>query len=644
MQSELPGENKVNDYMLRDLITRSCLLLKQDEQSLNFCQIKYKPSYFSDLRVFGDDTLSIQKIEYDSRNLSGRSQTEVLFVAIRGESRDAYDFFEESWRKGQRFYLISSEHLPSICKFFTCTVDELSDILQKRQALIMLHEEVRFFMSYLCRAVKLLQEENLQSKSQLYVKTPLSDIAQKTPDIDKIVVSGAGADSVAGSLYKLVLNCPALQKNLSMTAILNELNLNCAFFHVQGKTSIFNEKKSDILHKNFYYTHLDLQSPDFLKIDGDLVYYLEQNFEQLYQDDKNILYFFPDTFRILKQGQLVAENIKLLIATDDFNDVFYGKDEYFLRLLLLSKAENLICYSSDRQITDIIKMREKLQKPYIIIDDWTEEGERTTALTINLNKHQFCRAVIRIEKIIFTDFNFKYDIKIILRNRQMLLQDFIIVQVSDFTAKKYLISLAYYINYFLNENQTSLLEKPKIEILCREILNKSTVIEGKHELLKLQDDKMIILDSAWNSQQLENLLQSLKIIHRYYHLYIILSCSGNRASSLRKNLSRSLWKNINTEDRVYLTISDPRSEDGVKVLADMEEVFVKNDVNQIIKRQSYVDRKEAIKQAICDCMADEKTACLLILGRGDEFYYLQAQDSGKFNDKDIVNEILKEGK
>ncbi len=142
-----------------------------------------------------------------------------------------------------------------------------------------------------------------------------------------------------------------------------------------------------------------------------------------------------------------------------------------------------------------------------------------------------------------------------------------------------------------------------------------------------------IVDYAHTPDALENVL---KTIHQLRsggeQLFTLIGCGGNRDKGKRPVMAKIAAQ---YSDKAILTSDNPRSEDPLEILKDMEA-----GINPVELRRTLViaDRKEAIKTA---CSMANKGDIILIAGKGHETYQEIKGVKHPFDDKKIVIEMLK---
>lgn len=152
-------------------------------------------------------------------------------------------------------------------------------------------------------------------------------------------------------------------------------------------------------------------------------------------------------------------------------------------------------------------------------------------------------------------------------------------------------------------------------------------IEGRMEVVEESKETTIIIDFAHTPDGLEKLLSNLKAITNG-RVITVFGCGGNRDKNKRKKMGYITDK---LSDFTILTSDNPRKEDPLKILNDIEQGLHSNNYEIII------DREEAIKKAIS---LANKEDCIVIAGKGHEKYQIIGNKKNHFDDKEVVKKIL----
>ena len=164
-------------------------------------------------------------------------------------------------------------------------------------------------------------------------------------------------------------------------------------------------------------------------------------------------------------------------------------------------------------------------------------------------------------------------------------------------------------------------------------LSNTTGAEGRFDYTISPQDKIIgIIDYAHTPDALINVLGTIKKLKKGYEQVItVVGCGGDRDKTKRPVMAEVACEH---SDRVIFTSDNPRSEDPMEILADME-----NGLN-IAARKKYVsmpDRKQAIKAAISMAKPDD---IVLVAGKGHEKYQEINGVKHHFDDKEVLMEMF----
>jgi len=160
-----------------------------------------------------------------------------------------------------------------------------------------------------------------------------------------------------------------------------------------------------------------------------------------------------------------------------------------------------------------------------------------------------------------------------------------------------------------------------------------TGAEGRFDYLVSALDKIIaIVDYAHTPDALLNVLATIKKLKKGFEKIItVVGCGGDRDKTKRPIMAQVACEH---SDKVIFTSDNPRSEDPVQIIKDMEA-----GVGAAAKRKyvSIVDRREAIKAGISLAQRDD---IVLIAGKGHEKYQEIRGVRNHFDDKEEVREMF----
>ncbi len=156
-------------------------------------------------------------------------------------------------------------------------------------------------------------------------------------------------------------------------------------------------------------------------------------------------------------------------------------------------------------------------------------------------------------------------------------------------------------------------------------------VKGRFESIELGQDFGVIIDYAHTDDALRNLIESARgMLHKKSSRIItVFGCGGDRDRG-----KRSLMGEVSTglSDITIITSDNPRYEDPVKIIGDIEEGA---------KSEHFVeaDRERAIKKAISIAEAGD---IILIVGKGHERYQEISGSRYAFDDRVIAERFIKE--
>ncbi|SFO17248.1 UDP-N-acetylmuramoylalanyl-D-glutamate--2,6-diaminopimelate ligase [Chitinophaga sp. YR627] len=176
-----------------------------------------------------------------------------------------------------------------------------------------------------------------------------------------------------------------------------------------------------------------------------------------------------------------------------------------------------------------------------------------------------------------------------------------------------------------------LLGQDKDEVL--QALSDLSGAEGRFDYITSAKDRIIgIVDYAHTPDALLNVLATIKNLRKGNEQVItVVGCGGDRDTAKRPVMAAVATEH---SDKVILTSDNPRSEDPVTIIQQMEAGIP---VHQKRKALSITDRKEAIKTAISLANPDD---IILIAGKGHEKYQEIQGVKHPFDDKKVLLEML----
>lgn len=152
-------------------------------------------------------------------------------------------------------------------------------------------------------------------------------------------------------------------------------------------------------------------------------------------------------------------------------------------------------------------------------------------------------------------------------------------------------------------------------------------VSGRFELVDEGQDFAVIVDYAHTPDSLENVLRTIGQFAKG-KIYCVVGCGGDRDKTKRPIMAKLAEQHA---DFPIFTSDNPRSEDPVSILKEME-AGVEGTAFETI-----LDRKEAIDYAISKAKAGD---VILIAGKGHETYQIIGDKVHDFDDHLVAKEAI----
>ncbi|MCA1029973.1 UDP-N-acetylmuramoyl-L-alanyl-D-glutamate--2,6-diaminopimelate ligase [Bacillus timonensis] len=173
----------------------------------------------------------------------------------------------------------------------------------------------------------------------------------------------------------------------------------------------------------------------------------------------------------------------------------------------------------------------------------------------------------------------------------------------------------------------SLVSNLPLEVVVESIQTLSG-ISGRFEVVDEGQNYTVIVDYAHTPDSLENVLQTAKQFCKG-RTVVVVGCGGDRDRSKRPIMAKIA---VEHADVSIFTSDNPRSEDPVQILKDMETGVQGKDYYSI------VDREEAIKFAVNYASKDD---IIIIAGKGHETYQIIGDKVLDFDDRVVASRAIK---
>ena len=154
-------------------------------------------------------------------------------------------------------------------------------------------------------------------------------------------------------------------------------------------------------------------------------------------------------------------------------------------------------------------------------------------------------------------------------------------------------------------------------------------VPGRLEAVPAQRQFRVFVDYAHTDDALINVLRTARDVTRG-RIITVFGCGGDRDRSKRAPMGQAA---ASLSDVVILTSDNPRTEDPLKILADVE-----TGMRETAKPyEKIADRREAIQRAIMEARSGD---LVVIAGKGHEDYQIIGHETSHFDDKEVAREAL----
>ena len=160
---------------------------------------------------------------------------------------------------------------------------------------------------------------------------------------------------------------------------------------------------------------------------------------------------------------------------------------------------------------------------------------------------------------------------------------------------------------------------------------KLKTVPGRLERVESGEEQAtVFVDYAHTPDALESCLKTLAPMVEG-DLIVVFGCGGDRDRGKRPIMGKVAVQNA---DRVLITSDNPRSEDPLQIIRDIEEGVDKHLLNDCY---SEVSRELAIKKSIFDA---NKNDCILLAGKGHETYQVLKDKTIYFDDRECAQKYI----
>ena len=173
--------------------------------------------------------------------------------------------------------------------------------------------------------------------------------------------------------------------------------------------------------------------------------------------------------------------------------------------------------------------------------------------------------------------------------------------------------------------------KIPFDIVQKAFLNIENV-PGRFEFINEGQDFFVIVDYAHTHHALQNLLLSVKSL-KPRRIILIFGCGGDRDKSKRPLMGKI---GVKMADFVIITSDNPRSEDPLEIIKDIESGI------PFYLRRKYAkipDRRQAIYEGISLARSGD---CVVIAGKGHEAFQILKDVTIPFDDREEARKAIRD--
>ncbi|WP_312135507.1 UDP-N-acetylmuramoyl-L-alanyl-D-glutamate--2,6-diaminopimelate ligase [Sphingobacterium sp.] len=177
-----------------------------------------------------------------------------------------------------------------------------------------------------------------------------------------------------------------------------------------------------------------------------------------------------------------------------------------------------------------------------------------------------------------------------------------------------------------------LLEQETMKVLTA--LSEISGAEGRFETVRSNNGIVAIVDYAHTPDAVENVLETILDLRKQgQQVLTVLGCGGDRDKTKRPEMAEVAAR---MSDKVILTSDNPRSEDPVQIIRDMEAGLPAEKKKNVF---SITDRREAIRAAVHLAQPGD---VILVAGKGHEKYQEINGVKNHFDDREELESIFNE--
>lgn len=159
-------------------------------------------------------------------------------------------------------------------------------------------------------------------------------------------------------------------------------------------------------------------------------------------------------------------------------------------------------------------------------------------------------------------------------------------------------------------------------------------VPGRFELIHEGQDFSVVVDYAHTDDALARLLDAAHALKKG-RIITVFGCGGDRDRGKRPKMGQVAAQN---SDLVFVTSDNPRTEDPLVILRDIEKGILALPESQQASYRLISDRRECIQAAIQEAGSQDM---VLIAGKGHEDYQIIGTERRHFDDREVARDALR---
>ena len=170
--------------------------------------------------------------------------------------------------------------------------------------------------------------------------------------------------------------------------------------------------------------------------------------------------------------------------------------------------------------------------------------------------------------------------------------------------------------------------------VIRQAIQEFRSVPGRFELVSEGQDFAVVVDYAHTEDALARLLSAAQALKKG-RILTVFGCGGDRDRGKRPKMGQVAAKN---SDFVFVTSDNPRTEDPLVIIRDIEEGLHALSESRRAPYQLIPDRRKAIHAAIQEAAPGDT---VLIAGKGHEDYQIIGTERLHFDDREVAREAIR---